>query len=106
MSKNTNIYAGVPILGQLLGFFPKEMFEESVAKFDSDSAHKTVDTGHQFAFMCYGILIGGGSLREIGKNLLIFGPNLAQCSIISIPAKSSISDANRIRKPKFLVICI
>jgi hypothetical protein len=47
--------------------------------------------------MIYGILTGGSSLREIGKNLSIFGPNLAQCRIKSIPAKSSISDANRIR---------
>lgn len=94
MSKNTNIYAGTPILGQLLDFFPKEIFDKSVAKYNSDSAHKTVDTWHQFAFMIYGILTGGASLREIGKNLAIFGPNLAQCRIKSIPARSSISDAN------------
>lgn len=97
MSKNTNIYAGTPILGQLLDFFPKELFEKSVSQFDSDSAHRTVDTWHQFAFMAYGILTGSATLREIGKNLSIFGPNLAQCRIKSIPAKSSISDANRVR---------
>lgn len=97
MSKNTNIYSGQPILGQLLGFFPKDIFKKSVADFQSDLAHNTVSAWHQFAFMSYGILTGCSSLREIGKNLSIFGADLAQCGISMIPARSSLSDANRLR---------
>ncbi len=97
MSKNTNIYSGQPILGQLLSFFPKEIFDSSVSAFNSDAAHSTVSTWHQFAFMSYGVLTGCSTLREISKNLSIFGAKLAQCCITSIPARSSISDANRLR---------
>lgn len=62
MSKNTNIYSGQPILGQLLSFFPKEIFDSSVSAFNSDAAHSTVSTWHQFAFMSYGVLTGCSTL--------------------------------------------
>lgn len=99
MSKNTNNYAGQPILGQLLSYIPKELFQMSVSKYNSDAAHGTVSTWDQFVFMFYGVLTGSSTLREIRKNFALFGNKLAHCGIKNIPFKSSISDANRLRNP-------
>ncbi|TAG59580.1 MAG: DUF4372 domain-containing protein [Cytophagales bacterium] len=73
------------------------MFKSSVLSHKSDEAHRTVSTWDQFTFMFYGVLTGSSTLREIAKNLTLFGTNLAHCGIGSIPARSSISDANRDR---------
>lgn len=97
MSKSTNFYAGQPILGQLLNYIPKEIFAQSVSAYSSDDAHRTVSSWDQFTFMFYGILTGSATLREIAKGFAIFGHKLAHCGIKSIPARSSISDANRDR---------
>jgi hypothetical protein len=97
MSKNTNYSSGQPFLGQLLSFFPRNIFEMVVLKYNSDLNHGTVSTWDQFVFMLYGILTGHSSLREIGLNLTLMGDGLAQCGVKSVPARSSISDANRDR---------
>jgi hypothetical protein len=98
MLKDNNKYAGQPILGQLLNYIPQHIFKQSVIEYNADKEHKTVSTWDQFTFMFYGILTGSSTLREIGKNFALFGDKLTQCEIKSIPARSSISDANRKRK--------
>ena len=97
MLKDNNKYAGQPILGQLLNYIPQHIFKLSVNEFNADAAHNTVSTWDQFTFMFYGILTGCSTLREIRKNFALFGDKLTQCEIKSIPARSSISDANRKR---------
>lgn len=97
MSKATNNYAGQPILGQLLNYIPKEIFSQSVSAYSSDDVHRTVSSWDQFTFMFYGILTGSSTLREIIKGFALFGDKLAHCGIKSIPARSSVSDANRDR---------
>jgi hypothetical protein len=97
MHKNTNFTSGQPFLGQLLSFFPKNIFEMVALKHNSDADHGTVSTWDQFVFMLYGILTGHSSLREIGLNLTLMGDGLAQCGVKSVPARSSISDVNRDR---------
>lgn len=97
MDKTTNIYAGLPILGQLLNYIPKDIFQLSVSKYNADDAHRTVSTWDQFTFMFYGILTGSSTLREISKGFALFGDKIAHCGIKSIPARSSLSDANRDR---------
>ena len=98
MSKNTNIYAGLPILGQLLAYATREIFNKCVKLHNSDAAHGTVSTWAQFTFMFYGVLCRGSSLRGIESQFAFFGDNLAHCGISVIPARSSISDANRDRE--------
>lgn len=97
MDKNTNNFSGQPILGQLLSFIPQDIFKSCVSEHQSEGAHKTVSTWNQFTFMFYGVFTGSSTLREIAKNFALFGSNLAQCGIASIPARSSVSDANRDR---------
>ena len=94
MSKVNQNYAGQPILGQLLNYIPQSIFKDCVAAYNADLVHKTVSTWDQFTFMFYGVLTGSSTLREIGKNFALFGDRLLQCEIKSIPARSSISDAN------------
>jgi len=97
MDKSTNNFSGQPIFGQLLSYIPKEIFNSCVSIHNSEAAHKTVSTWDQFTFMFYGVLTGSATLREIAKNFALFGSNLAHCGIATIPARSSISDANRNR---------
>ena len=100
MHKNTKITSGQPFLGQLLSFIPKNIFEIVALKHKSDLAHGTVSTWDHFVFVIYGVLTGHSGLREIGLNLTLMGDGLAQCGVNKVPAKSSISDANRDRDSK------
>lgn len=97
MVKNTNNFSGQPILGQLLSFIPQDIFKKCVFAHQSEGAHKTVSTWSQFTFMFYGVFTGSSTLREIAKNFTLFGSHLAHCGIATIPARSSVSDANRDR---------
>lgn len=97
MGKNTTDYSGQPILGQLLSFIPKEIFQECVMTNLSDKYYKKVKTWDQFVFMFYAILTGSSTIREVLKNFTLFGDGLRQCGLLTIPKRSSISDANRRR---------
>jgi hypothetical protein len=97
MHKNTKYTSGQPFLGQLLNFIPKDIFELVALKHNSDAQHGTVSTWDHFVFMLYGVVTGHSSLREIGLNFTLMADNLAQCGVKSVPARSSISDANRDR---------
>jgi hypothetical protein len=98
MGKDNIAYKGIPILGQLLNFFDRSLFDQCVYNENSDEAHGTVSTWDQFVFMSYAILTGGGSLRETYKNLQLLGDKIVHLGVSVIPARSSISDANRDRQ--------
>jgi len=98
VNKDTKAYLGIPILGQLLSLFPRSIFNDSVTESDSDSAHRTVSTWAQFVYISYGVLTGSSSLREIYKNLEMLGDRISHLGLSEIPARSSISDANRSRE--------
>ena len=83
-----------PILGQLLSFIPRELFMQSVETYQSDKWYKRVKTWDQFVFLCYGVLTGSSTIREIIKNFMLLGGKLAHCGIFRVPKRSSISDAN------------
>ena len=87
----------MPILGQLLNFIPSEIFKEAVEKEKSDRYYKKLKTWNHFVFMFYGILTGSSSLREIITNFALFDSKLAHCGIFQIPARSTVSDANKER---------
>lgn len=87
----------MPILGQLLNFIPSEIFKEAVEEERADRYYKKLKTWNHFVFMFYGILTGSSSLREIITNFALFDSKLAHCGIFQIPARSTVSDANRER---------
>lgn len=97
MDKNNQPYLGIPILGQLFSIFPNSLFEDCVKVKNSNGAHKTVSTWSQFVFLSYGVLTGSSSLREICKNLELLGDKITHLGLTRVPARSSVSDANRDR---------
>jgi hypothetical protein len=101
ISKNNIKNSGLPILGQLLSLFPRKIFKETVSEFQTDRYYKKLKTWDHFVFMLYGVLTGSGSLREIISNFVMFNDKLAHCGVFGIPARSTISDANRDRDANF-----
>jgi hypothetical protein len=97
MNKDNPPFSKLPILGQLLTLFPRNIFDECVAECNSDSAHRTVSTWSHFVFMSYGVLTGSSTLREIYRNFELLGDKITHLGLAQIPARSSISDANRDR---------
>lgn len=97
MDKNRHKHSGQPILGQLLSFIPVELFRETVLNIDTQGVCLKLKVWDHFVFMFYGILTGSPSLRGIIKQFELFGEKLKHCGLSSIPARSSISDANKLR---------
>ncbi len=86
--------SGQPIICQLLSFLPKELVQESVAKFGSDKYYKTMSTYKQLVFMLYGIVSKSDSLTSLCKCLLFLEGKLVYVGIDKLPAISTLSDAN------------
>lgn len=86
--------SGQPIICQLLSFLPKELVQESVAKFGADKYYKTMSTYKQLVFMLYGIISKSGSLTSLCKCLLFLEGKLGYVGIDKLPAVSTLSDAN------------
>ena len=93
MSK-TNYLAGQPILCQLLSYIPNELVEQSVSEHQSDRYYKTMTTYKQLVFLFYGVVMGCKSLNNLCKNLLLLEDKLIYLGIKSLPAVSTLSDAN------------
>ncbi len=94
MTKDNSKYSSPPILGQLLSFIPKEIFNDAVKESQSDKWYKKIRTWDQFVFTFYAILTGSSSLRDVIANYALMGNKLAHCGIYNVPKRSSISDAN------------
>ncbi len=99
MSKyNNNLYAGQPIIAQLLQFIPDQVVRQTFEQHQSDRYYKKVKTWDQLVFMLYAVLTGSSTLREVIQNFLLLGGKLSYCGLTQIPKRSSISDANARRK--------
>jgi len=95
--QNTKL-SGQPIICQLLSFIPKELVQQSVAKFGSDKYYKTMDTYKQLTFMLYGVVSKSRSLTSLCKCLIFLEGKLCYLGIHCLPAVSTLSDANCNRK--------
>jgi Domain of unknown function (DUF4372)/Transposase DDE domain len=98
MSKDNNLYAGLPIIAQLLQFLPQEVFKKTIEEQQSDRYYKKVKTWDQLVFMLYAVLTKCSTLREVIQNFLLLGGKLSYCRLTQVPKRSSISDANAKRK--------
>lgn len=98
MSKDKNLYAGLPIIAQLLQFLPQEVVKKTIEGQQSDRYYKKVKTWDQLVFMLYAVLTKSSTLREVIQNFLLLGGKLSYCGLTQIPKRSSISDANAKRK--------
>ena len=94
MGKDNNLYAGQPIIAQLLQFLPDHVVKQTFEQHQSDRYYKKVKTWDQLVFMLYAVLTGSSTLREVIQNFLLLGGKLSYCGLTQIPKRSSISDAN------------
>jgi len=99
-----NFLSGHPIIAQLLSLVPKEVFNEAVEREGSDRYYKKLKTVDHFICMFYAVLTRNGSLREVCKNIGLIILKLVPFGMKQLPAKSTLSDANRKRDSKVFAV--
>lgn len=93
MSKNPNL-TGQPVICQLLSYIPAHMIAKCVEQHQSDHYYKVMTTYRQLVFMLYGVTARCHSLRSLCKSLQFLEGRLSYLGINSLPASSTLSDAN------------
>lgn len=93
MSKNPNL-AGQPVICQLLSYIPTHLVDNCVTQHNSDHYYKVMTTYRQLVFLLYGVTSRCHSLRNLCKALQFLEGKLSYLGITSLPATSTLSDAN------------
>ena len=88
---------GQPILNQIIDLFPREKFEELVAKHDSDRYYKSFPAWTEFVSLLFGILSRCDSSGEICAGMQGLQGKLSYLGLDSAPAKSTFGDGLRNR---------
>lgn len=96
-----NFSSGHTIIAQLLSLIPKEIFKEVIEQEGSDRYYKKLKSTDHFIYMFYAVLTRNGSLREVCKNISFIAKSLIPFGIKQLPARSTLSDANRKRSHIF-----
>ncbi len=94
---NNNFSSGHPIISQLLAMVPSHIFDKTVNDTQSDRYYKKMKTKEHFICMFYAVLTRNSSLREVCKNIILIAQKLIPVGLLRLPAKSTLSDANRKR---------
>lgn len=89
--------SGHPIIAQLLSLIPKELLNQVVEEENSDRYYKKLKTSDHFICMFYAVLTRNSSLREVCKNIGLIITKLIPFGMKQLPARSTLSDANRKR---------
>jgi hypothetical protein len=102
MSKNSKKFqSGQPIIAQLLSLIPDDIFQKAVSDTQSDKYYKQMKSKDHFICFFYAVLTRNGSLREVCKNITLIAKKLLYVGLKQIPARSTLSDANRKRDSQF-----
>lgn len=102
MKQNSdNFLSGHPIIAQLLSLIPREIFKDVVEQQGADRYYKKLKTTDHFICMFYAVLTRNGSLREVCKNISFIAQKLIPFGFKQLPARSTLSDANRNRSHMF-----
>ena len=96
MSKDINL-AGQPVICQLLSFIPMELVNQAVGQHSSDKGYTEMITFRHLVFILYGVIARCHSLNHLCKSLLFLENKLSYVGITNLPAKSTLSDANKNR---------
>lgn len=105
MKQVKNIFlSGHPIIAQLLSMIPKEIFNQVVEQENSDRYYKKLKSADHFICMFYAVLTRNGSLREVCKNISLIAQKLIPFGFKQLPARSTLSDANRKRDSKVFAL--
>ncbi len=89
---------GMPIIGQIFSYIPLHLIDRAVSDKDSDRYYKKLKTKEHLIFMLYGVVGKLESLNGLIKSLPFLGKNLSYFGINTLPARSTLADANRNRK--------
>ena len=102
MKQDKNIFtSGHNIIAQLLAMVPSAIFDQTVKDTQSDKYYKRMKTKEHFICMFYAVLTRNSSLREVCKNIILIAQKLIPFGLLRLPAKSTLSDANRNRDVAF-----
>ena len=102
MSKtSTKFQSGQPIIAQLLSLIPDDVFQKAVLDTQSDRYYKQMKSKDHFICLFYAVLTRNSSLREVCKNITLIAKKLLYVGLKQLPARSTLSDANRKRDSQF-----
>lgn len=99
MSKG-NFFTGQPIFNQVLNLIPRSLVQTIAKQEASDFYYKTFKTYDHLVTMLYSIFNHCNSLREVTTGLLAWEQRIHHLGIQSHPRRSTISDANKERRPE------
>jgi hypothetical protein len=93
MSKNTKL-AGQPVICQVLSFIPRQLVAQAIYLHESDKHYSSMKTYKQMVCMLYGVISKCNSLNSLCKNMMFLEDKLIYLGIDTLPATSTLSDAN------------
>jgi len=100
-SKNSlSIYAGQPVLAQILKYLPKESVDEIARSHKSDHYVKKLSTYNHLTSLLFGVMLFCDSLRELVLLLAAEQRKLLHLSISYKVSRSTLARANGKRNPK------
>ena len=105
MNKSTN-FSGTPIIKQILQYILPRDITRTAEKHNSDKYYKRFRTYDHLITMIYATLSGVSSLRELTTVMLACEGRISHLNLQYFPKRSTISDANRNRTVKYLLIFI
>lgn len=100
MDKNSFL-TGQPIFTQILNFIPRGMVSKLVDRYKTDRYYKKFMTYDHLVTMLYTSFHACNSLREVTTGMQVAFNKLNHLGLQSIPRRSTLADANRVRNEEF-----
>ena len=99
MNKSTH-FSGQPTFVQITRLLPKDIVAQIISRNGADYCVKRFNTWSHLLTMIFSCCANCESLREIVTGMRAMGGKLNNCNLSSIPARSTLSDANAKRESK------
>jgi len=93
-------FSGQALIAQVLNLIPKSIIEDAVSKYKADRYFKKLRTREHLTFMVFGVITECRSLRDKVHSIIMLGNKLVHFNLHYTPARSTLSDANKRRKPE------
>lgn len=99
MNKSTH-FSGQPTFVQIVRLMPKDLVARVISQNSSDYCTKRFNTWSHLLTMIFSCCAHCDSLREVVTGMRAMGGKLKNCDLNSLPARSTLSDANSKRDAK------
>ncbi|MBK9075077.1 MAG: IS4 family transposase [Flavobacteriales bacterium] len=96
-----SLFAGQPVMSQLLSLIPKSLVRELAEKHQADRYYKRFFAYDHLVSMLYTSLRGCESLRELICGMQVNQHRLLHLGLLSTPCRSTLADANARRSEAF-----